>query len=118
MSGPEFWFHPAAINKAVLAARWYRERSPVTAERFVAEVNRVLDRILEAPTRWPRGFGGTRKIKMIERRVDGLSVLTTVLLFYKREEKIGVFVASFFLGEMMSAETGLLVNREETALAA
>jgi putative addiction module component (TIGR02574 family) len=32
-------------------ARWCRERSPVTAERFVAEVNRVLNRILEAPTR-------------------------------------------------------------------
>jgi hypothetical protein len=55
---------------------------------------------------------------MIERSVDGLSILETVLLFHKREEEIGVFVTSFFLGEVMSAQTGLLVSREETALAA
>jgi hypothetical protein len=40
---------------------------------------------------------------MIERSVDGLSILETVLLLHKPEEEIGVFVASFFLGEAMSA---------------
>jgi|SRR5579863_902025 len=64
MNSREFVFHPAAIEEAMLAALWYRERSPVTASRFVDEVNRVLDRILEAPTRWPRSFGGTRKVKL------------------------------------------------------
>ena len=64
MSDREFLFHPAAIEEAMHAARWYRERSPQAAKRFVEEVNQVLDRILEAPELWPRGVGGTRKIKL------------------------------------------------------
>ncbi len=54
MSASSFSFHPAAIEEAVSATRWYRERSPLAATRFVAELNEVIDRILEAPHRWPR----------------------------------------------------------------
>ena len=61
---------------------------------------------------------GEQIVEVIERSVDGLSVLETVFLLHKREEEIGAFVASFFLGEVMSAQTGLLVSREETALMA
>jgi len=49
MSAPSFSVHPAAIEEALSAARWYRERSPLAATRFVAELNQVIDRILEAP---------------------------------------------------------------------
>jgi plasmid stabilization system protein ParE len=56
MSAPLFSFHPAAIEEAHSAARWYHERSPLAATRFVAELNQVIDRILEAPHRWPRSI--------------------------------------------------------------
>jgi plasmid stabilization system protein ParE len=59
-----FAFHPDAIEEALSAARWYRERSPITARRFVAELNQVIDNILEAPNRWPISARGTRKIKL------------------------------------------------------
>jgi len=64
MRGRDFLLHPAAIEEATLSAQWYRERNPETAKRFVDEVNRALDRILKAPTRWPRGFGGTRRVSL------------------------------------------------------
>jgi toxin ParE2 len=64
MSPSSFAFHPDAIEEALSAARWYRERSPITARRFVAELNQVIDNILEAPYRWPISARGTRKIKL------------------------------------------------------
>lgn len=64
MSAASFTFHPAAIEEAVLAARWYRERSPLAASRFVAELDDVIDKIIEAPLRWPRSARGTRKVKL------------------------------------------------------
>ena len=48
MSAASFSFHPAAIEEAVLAARWYHGRSALAATRFVAELNEAIDRILEA----------------------------------------------------------------------
>jgi plasmid stabilization system protein ParE len=64
MSAASFSFHPAAIEEAIFAARWYRERSPLAATRFVAELNQTIDRILEAPHRWPPSAHGTRKLKL------------------------------------------------------
>jgi plasmid stabilization system protein ParE len=64
MSAASFCFHPAAIEEAIFAARWYRERSPLAAMRFVAELNQTIDRILEAPRRWPRSAHDTRKLKL------------------------------------------------------
>jgi len=51
MSPASFAFHPDAIEEALSAARWYRERSPITAKRFVAELDQVIDTIIEAPFR-------------------------------------------------------------------
>jgi plasmid stabilization system protein ParE len=64
MTTLSFFFHPEALEEAEAAFRWYRERSPLTAARFVAELNQVIDRILEAPTRWPHGPEGMRKLKL------------------------------------------------------
>ena len=64
MSPPAFSFHSDAIEEALSAARWYRERSPITARRFVAALNQVIDNILEAPHRWPLSARGTRKVKL------------------------------------------------------
>jgi plasmid stabilization system protein ParE len=56
--------HPAAVEEAEAAARWYRERSPRAAKRFVLELTQVIDKILEAPVRWPQGAHGTRKANL------------------------------------------------------
>jgi toxin ParE1/3/4 len=57
-------FHPDAIEEAVAAARWYRQRSARAAERFVDELNEAVDRIVDAPQRWPLGPRGTHKVKL------------------------------------------------------
>jgi hypothetical protein len=49
MSPAAFSFHPAAIEEAVLAARWYRARSALAATRFVAELNEVIEKIKIGP---------------------------------------------------------------------
>jgi plasmid stabilization system protein ParE len=64
MTAWDFSLHPDAVDEAEAAARWYRERSPRAAKRFVEEVNQVIERILEAPHRWPRGIKGTRKLNL------------------------------------------------------
>ena len=53
MTAQDFSLHPAAIEEAEAAARWYFERSPRAAKRFVDELNQVIDRILVAPRRCP-----------------------------------------------------------------
>jgi len=64
MTARRVWIHPEALDEAEVAARWYRERSPRAAVRFVEEINQVIDRILAAPQRWQSGPGGTRKVKL------------------------------------------------------
>jgi plasmid stabilization system protein ParE len=53
MTAQDSSLHPAAIEEAEAAARWYFERSPRAAKRFVDELNQVIDRILVAPRRCP-----------------------------------------------------------------
>ncbi len=64
MKAKRISIHPAALEEAEAAARWYRERSPRAAARFVEEIEQVIDRILAAPQRWQRGPNGTRKVKL------------------------------------------------------
>jgi len=64
MTAQDFYLHPAAVEEAVAAARWYRERSPRAAKRFVDELNQVINKILETPQRWPRTTNGTRKLNL------------------------------------------------------
>jgi plasmid stabilization system protein ParE len=64
MTAQDFYLHPAALEEAEAAVHWYRERSPRAARRFVDELNQVIDRILEAPHRWPRSTNGTRKLNL------------------------------------------------------
>ena len=58
---PIFLIHPAAVEEAEKATRWYRQRSAHAGAQFVEEVNHAIDRILAAPQRWPAGPYGTRK---------------------------------------------------------
>jgi plasmid stabilization system protein ParE len=54
-------FHPAAAAEVEAAMQWYAERSPVAARAFAAEVNACVERVREAPDRWPRYVHGTRR---------------------------------------------------------
>jgi plasmid stabilization system protein ParE len=53
-------FHPEAADEAVEAQQRYAEQSEKTAERFLAEVQRALEKIGEFPDRYPRHSHGTR----------------------------------------------------------
>lgn len=54
-------FHPAAVAEVEAAVQWYTERSPDAARAFTAEVNGCVERVGEAPERWPRYVHGTRR---------------------------------------------------------
>ena len=58
--------HPDAGTEAVAGALWYRERSVRAAERFIAELERAIDLIVEAPNRWPEYLHGTRRCVLLK----------------------------------------------------
>jgi hypothetical protein len=58
---PAFTIHPAAVEEAEQAVRWYRERSIRASQDFREEIDRAIVTILEAPHRWPAGPHGTRR---------------------------------------------------------
>ena len=55
---------PAAQAEARDARRWYASRSKEAADRFLAELDRVIAMIAESPTRWPEYRHGTRRIRL------------------------------------------------------
>ena len=55
-------FHPAAEAEVLEAEAWYADRSAVVARAFVQEVNLVVERVMEAPERWPLFEQDTRRI--------------------------------------------------------
>ena len=55
-------FHPAAAAEVEAAVQWYAERSLVAARAFAAEVNACVERVGEAPDRWPRYVQGEGKV--------------------------------------------------------
>jgi toxin ParE1/3/4 len=54
--------HPAAMAELKSAVAWYQERNRTAALNFAAELDRVIDLIIDAPGRWPTGDHGTRKL--------------------------------------------------------
>lgn len=54
-------FHPEAQAEYLDALRWYRERSPMSAVRFEAEITRSVEKIRQAPERWTRHFDEYRR---------------------------------------------------------
>jgi len=53
--------HPDAVAESTAAVRWYRERSDAAAVAFLAEIDRAVALIAEAPDRWPKHAHGTRR---------------------------------------------------------
>ena len=60
----ELEVHPEAIAEATAAKLWYRERSEIVALAFQDEIDLAIERILEAPERWPRYIEDTRRYVM------------------------------------------------------
>lgn len=58
----ELRFHPEAEKEVLRSAAWYAERSPVAGQAFLLELDLVVERILEAPERWPLSVHRTRRI--------------------------------------------------------
>jgi plasmid stabilization system protein ParE len=55
---------PAALAEAEEAAVWYAERDPRVSARFAEELDAALNRIAEAPDRWPLYLHGTRRVRL------------------------------------------------------
>jgi|SRR5688572_214250 plasmid stabilization system protein ParE len=53
--------HPAAVRESAAAYRWYAERNSLAAERFVAELDRAIERISQRPASFPKHLAGTRR---------------------------------------------------------
>ena len=54
-------FHPEAAEEVETARKWYAARSLLTARAFLAELDLAVDRIREAPRRWPRHGKSTHR---------------------------------------------------------
>jgi plasmid stabilization system protein ParE len=54
-------FHPAAIDEAETATEWYLQRSKRAAVAFLHEVERVFERIADAPEQFPMFDFGTQR---------------------------------------------------------
>ena len=53
--------HPSALDELREAHRWYYERIPLVASGFAREIQSAMERIEEAPNRYPEGEHGTRR---------------------------------------------------------
>ena len=55
-------FHPAALQKVEDAQVWYGERSLIAASAFLRELSIGVQRIRDAPDRYPAAEAGTRRL--------------------------------------------------------
>lgn len=54
-------FHEAAAAEYEAAVNWYFERSQLAASKFASELSRAIEKIAEAPDRWPAYILNTRR---------------------------------------------------------
>ena len=64
MSSGRFGLHPEAVAEAQIAREWYEARSPAAGRSFMAELDRAIEQIAEAPRRWTEYRFGTRRYLM------------------------------------------------------
>jgi plasmid stabilization system protein ParE len=57
-------FHPAALREVEDGQAWYEERSLFAASAFLRELSAAVQRIRDAPNRYPPAEAGTRRILM------------------------------------------------------
>ena len=61
MSPRQIDVHHEAVAEARAAAHWYRERSALAADAFLAELDRAVERITENPEMYPHYVRDTRR---------------------------------------------------------
>jgi toxin ParE1/3/4 len=61
MASKKVEFHEEAAWESEAALEWYLERSVLAASKFADAISRAMNKIVEAPHRWPAGSHGTRK---------------------------------------------------------
>ena len=54
-------FHPQAADEAQRAYDWYHERNPSAAQAFSADLEHAINRVSDAPERWPFYHGPARR---------------------------------------------------------
>jgi plasmid stabilization system protein ParE len=86
-------FHPAALQDADDAAAWYAERSSRAANRFLGELERLIDLIAVSPGRF-RVFDGGFHSALFRRfpyylvfRVDGADIVILAVAHGKRRPR-------------------------------
>ena len=60
MAVEPLWLHPDAVLEARAAREWYLARNPEATHAFMAELDRAIQHIDQAPGQWPSYLGGTR----------------------------------------------------------
>jgi len=58
--------HPQALEDALAGYSWYLGHNEVAADRFLAELERAIQLILEGPERWPVHLHGTRRLVLMK----------------------------------------------------
>lgn len=82
--------HPSAVAEGEDAAAWYAERDPRVALQFAHELDAALNRIAEAPHRWPAYLYGTRRVRLtrfpylIPYREEAARILVVAIAHAKR----------------------------------
>jgi plasmid stabilization system protein ParE len=61
MSSSRVEFDPAAVEEGKVAHEWYQLRIPRIAAAFMEELDVAVEKIVEAPRRWPSYLRGTRR---------------------------------------------------------
>ena len=61
MSPRQIDIHPEAVAEVRAATQWYRERSDLAADAFLAELDRAVEKIAENPEMYPHYVRGTRR---------------------------------------------------------
>jgi hypothetical protein len=61
MASKALRFHAEAEQEYLTALLWYRERSPIAAINFESAFGQAVEKIREAPQRWPIYFLDFRK---------------------------------------------------------
>jgi len=59
-------FHPAARRELLKHGKWYEKRSPSAATGFEREIDHAIDRIAEAPERYPLTSRGRRRFVLLD----------------------------------------------------
>jgi plasmid stabilization system protein ParE len=65
MSGRQLEIHPAALAEAEDALSWYAERGSRAPSLFIAEIDKSIKLILDAPLRWPVYEEGCRRFPLV-----------------------------------------------------